>query len=124
MSIMLTMTAMTTPTLAEFLLARIEDDQRRAREVQGATPWNVTDSDPSHRQYWMLRVLADCEAKRRIVEAWQRVDADDRVLNEYAQNAREGRQTAFYSVLKLLALPFADHPDFLQEWRVTEWRVT
>lgn len=56
------------------------------------------------------RVLAECEAKRRIIERQQlfagAVDAADlSVLDELA------------GVLRLFALPYADHPDYDETWR-------
>lgn len=52
------------------------------------------------------RVLADCEADRRIVTAasgWASADADT--------------QAAMENIKRLLALPYADHPDYREEWR-------
>jgi len=64
------------------------------------------------------RVLAECETKRAIIELWQQTDADDRVaFNEVEAEKRVSRQTTLWSVLKLLALPFAGHPDYREEWR-------
>lgn len=51
------------------------------------------------------RVVAECEAKRALV---QFLDLDD--------DAGEGRYVA-ERVLALLALPYADHPEFRQEWK-------
>ena len=45
------------------------------------------------------RVLAECEAKRQIV-----------------QNAQDPGDDLFVAIL---ALPYADHPDYREEWRPT-----
>lgn len=78
--------------LVAFLLARIEEDERAAR----ATPASGY-HDPA-------RVLAECEAKRRmlpyLVIPAHRLDHCDRC-----------------SVLRLLALPYADHGDYDLAWR-------
>jgi hypothetical protein len=75
----------TTGTLADFLLARIDEDENLA----GA----FTDEE---------RILAWCAAHRRIVD-W----------------AGAGWQPpAIYELLQLLALPYADHPDYLPEWAI------
>jgi len=106
-------------TLAEFLLARIAEDEALA---QVATPgqwerdsgWSITAPPPegwsgpyvvvetkqrndaefiaSHNP---ARVLAECEAKRRIV----------------GLISSPGPQA-----LRLFALPYAAHPDYRQEW--------
>jgi hypothetical protein len=49
------------------------------------------------------KVLADLKSKRRILEE---------MSNSYLQT-----WTAAQTVLNALALPFADHPDYQQEWK-------
>ncbi len=127
--------------LADFLLARIDDDQRQAEQ---ATPgpwqtvriddttdgWNVQArgrdgsrsdvavdhaqpgegacraADSAHIVRWNpARVLAECDAKRHIIEL-QRSDLRDDPQDWEADE-----------VLRLLALPYADHPDYRMEWR-------
>jgi hypothetical protein len=106
-------------TLAEFLLARIADDEVQARFVQAeqnAGPYGSASSEWGylwHDEYDLLyvapaRVLAECEAKRRIVELWQAVggeqdDAFDRVT--------------FYRTVRVLALPYSAHADYQDNWR-------
>ena len=53
------------------------------------------------------RVLAECEAKRRIVE----------LFPDAAQDG-DGWNDAGYSVLRDLAAVYADHPDYREEWRL------
>jgi len=109
-------------TLTEFLLARIAEDEALA---QVATPgqwerdsgWSITAPPPedwsgpyvvvetkqrndaefiaSHNP---ARILAECEAKRRIVEGLGGLIAQRRVV-------------------RWLALPYADHPDYRPEWK-------
>jgi len=108
--------------LAEFLLARIAEDETGARQAVGDGPASWT-----ARPYWFTaslsadipgvttdelhldhaqhiarwdpaRVLAECEAKRRVVMF---------MSDEYHEP----------EVLGLLALPYADHPDYREEWR-------
>jgi hypothetical protein len=64
------------------------------------------------------RVLAECEAKRRIVEHWNSTvewaedpgcDSPDRYLMVAA---------GLYEAMRHLAEVFADHPDYQPEWRV------
>jgi hypothetical protein len=57
------------------------------------------------------RVLAEVEAKRRVITAEQ-----DRVLEEGPLPERM-RGEIETDVLRLLTLPYADHPDYREEWR-------
>lgn len=95
-------------TLGEFLLARIAEDETTERHVDhryvgaGRTREEVSFSPPS------ARMLADCEAKRRIV-ALHTGSIQDCVGHE------DPTHPACAS-LRALALPYADHPDYLTEW--------
>ena len=120
-------------TLTDFLLARIAEDEDRAKRAAfgwGAT-WSVVtdefedwstvhadgkrdmvgceDGDVTEHiaRHDPSRVLAECEAKRRIIvgldyesDEWCFADAP-----------------AVAEVLPFLALPYADHPDYQQEWK-------
>lgn len=116
--------------LASFLLARIAEDEAVARAAT-PSPWvpdsqgwkdsdddwiivapyhdlDVSDEDAKHVTRWHpARVLAECEAKRRIVE--QYVDAVNR--------GKWATCSALEKVLPVLALPYADHPDYDEAWR-------
>jgi len=115
--------------LIEFLLARIADDEAYARNAFGdhndvVPEWSeiwsgavniggnavdgpelllTNDSQVSrHIERWdPARVLAECEAKRRIVEE----------LREAFGSRRVGL------IFRQLALPYADHPDYDERWR-------
>ncbi len=96
-----------TQSLAEFLLARIAEDEARVREFREI--YGSADVLPDLGGYAVAgaaRVLAECEAKRRIIATFDR----------YVGHARAERdhETA---ILKALALPYADHPGFREEWR-------
>jgi hypothetical protein len=133
-------------TLAEFLLARITEDEAGARAATQGTwnvfPWHVPspryttymlsaddDNEPIadfrpdpwehkdgdqpvfaanayHGARWQpRRVLAECEAKRLIVEFC--VDHDNQGLNQGG---------ATY-LLQCLALTYADHFNYDESWR-------
>jgi hypothetical protein len=85
-----------TLTLADFLLARIAEDEEfalRYPPTAAARP----------------RALAECEAKRRIVEPWAYGGQED--------NWRYGvHAEAHEYVLRSLALPYVSHPDYRPEW--------
>ena len=113
---------MTAGTLAltDFLLARFAEDEAEARRWQ-------------ERQIrWPSRkILAECEAKRRIVELHQAntwpewpeagvVCASCTTPIEPAMPARAGvSEMVRYPCTTLFALaqPYADHPDYREEWR-------
>ena len=79
-------------TLAEFLLARIAEDAAVSRIGRRPSP----------------RDLADCEAKRRIVERCARTAS-------LTQPDRTGYLSDY--VLAQLALSYADHRDYREEWK-------
>jgi len=100
-------------SLTEFLLARIAED-----EAEIANPdWATLPSDGymGHAATWgRPRALAECEAKRLLI---QRAES----LAEYVDGTREdSRHTYEWTLLRLLAplaLTYADHPDYDEEWR-------
>jgi hypothetical protein len=122
--------------LAEFLLARIAEDEADARKAEsafGSTQWGNFDDDEAitaispqgdgyvatgpynggigrpaaHIARWdPARVLAECEAKRRII-MWHG-DRNDCWFNSHGEPCDH---------LTALALPYADHPSFQPEWK-------
>jgi hypothetical protein len=56
------------------------------------------------------RVLAECDAKRRIVELCQRLE--HKRMNDNLWNIDEDEE-----ILAALALPYANHPDYREEWK-------
>lgn len=116
-------------TLTEFLLARITEDEAVAagwpeRGQWGSHPeggmWMDTTGRPIHGP--RVRVLAECEAKRRIIDefstVWQeRRPTARRGIYEYVQRYGVRSDPLSEDVLRFMALPYADHPDYLQEWK-------
>ena len=97
--------------LAEFLLARIAEDEFAAQDSleRGFGGWEwladlgVNFEARTHIVRWHpARVLAECDAKRRIVQC----------LAMYEPHIDTNQD----EILQLLALPYADHPDYQQEW--------
>lgn len=113
-------------TLTEFLLARIADRESVARDMQhqalaGRPFFNAARLaggmgireliDPA-------RVLADCEAKRRVIDAaW----GDHlRIEGEWGMCRSKSELEAandYPEAVTALALPYADHQDYREEWR-------
>lgn len=115
-------------SLTEFLLARIAEDEDAARDAEpgpwrldeleqptaiigadgdpviraakGEFDWTFQTSFVAHHvvRWNPARVLAECEAKRRIVDAVERGDAPAYLINDTAQ-------------------VYADHADYREEWR-------
>lgn len=101
--------------LAEFLLARVAEDEASNRRGPEPEAW-CDRGEGVHYDY--ARVLAECEAKRRIVQAWQeaalliRATADEANRSDI-RFARIGLETA----MEALAQVYADHPEFDEAWR-------
>lgn len=110
--------------LVEFLLARITEDAGIAESVS-PSPWHAIHAGDDgthiisldfgeevaktdhlnfeHIAHWQpTRVLAECEAKRLIIENYSFHMFDE---EEYAK------------VLRWLALPYADHSDYEEKWK-------
>jgi hypothetical protein len=112
--------------ISEFLLARISDAEGVVRQYRQV--WDEDESSPFHPfviekegPYLSIDpayVLAECEAKRRIINAaWA-----DHLQIEGEWGYGRGREDLsalndYPEVVTLLALPYADHPDYDEEWR-------
>jgi hypothetical protein len=93
--------------LTHFLLERIDEDERHARKLAEADRRPVLSlaTTANHPQ----RILLECEAKRRIVVSFAAGAAEvRRGTSEWA---------VVQMVLRLLALPYADHADYDASWR-------
>lgn len=135
----------TTTALSDFLLARIAEDERDAREAgdfgrrwvsapnnydagsveavdapPGETGIVVYDEGRPHEnqarhiaRHDPARVLAECEAKRRIVtQVTEAADYDESIGEAWSQTAIAG-----WAALGHLAAVYADHSDYQLEWR-------
>ena len=131
--------------LLAFIRSQLDEDERVARAVPEA-PWGGRSdstgypdiiSVPRDQQHgrdeivlsdvWRdgivdyatrfdpARVLAEVDAKRRILDEY------DKALNRRRQwpgdLSSAGALLTMVHVVKLLALPFAGHPDYREEWR-------
>jgi hypothetical protein len=113
-------------TLTEFLLARIAEDESVANKYPDLggnyDHWELgfsfdrDYSEPMDIAIDPARVLAECEAKRRIIDAAVEVARVD--LNEPVEPDDQGLRDSGVKILCALAVPYADHPDYLPEWRV------
>jgi hypothetical protein len=126
--------------LVAFLRARLDEDEQVARATPYPWPWAededevghvwaeglnlvVKDAYPENARHiarWdPARVLAEVEAKRRILdEVVPEVDGmDERINGEWGIGSIAEDDYASVPLLKLLALPYAAHPDYREEWR-------
>lgn len=120
-------------TLTEFLEARIAEDEAKARA------WDAAYNNPGpvpeyhyqiarkHRQEWPTlwesldnftprRVLAECAAKRAIIEQHPR--DDDGFCYDSTTHARGCKWAHPCPTLRALAAVYKDHPDYRQEWEL------
>jgi len=136
-------------TLAEFLETRIAENEAAASQIGGqhwwaaghpADSWIVasdegpvvynegapTEAEAAHMARWdPARVLAECEAKRRIVEWHPAVsgtgrDGEPVIGCANCIGSEDGQSFTIAGpclTLRLLALPYADHPDYQPEWK-------
>lgn len=122
-------------SLAEFILARVADDEADARlamtgystgewthdgGIYAGHPtaeivdWAYGDTSGHIARHDPARVLAECEAKRRIIAA---------VTDWLDTHPEEDHVPAGDDVLCWLALPYRDHADFNPLWAVREGGV-
>jgi hypothetical protein len=126
-------------TLTEFLLARIAEDEVAAQVANDHDRWAVGDDDNGDTFVvetdvtglnWRvalvasasvaehmalhdpLRVLAECEAKRQIIVWHQQYNPTGCGGEE-----NHGREDQC-PTLQALALPYASHPDYREEWQL------
>jgi hypothetical protein len=112
------------PTLTAFLLARIAEDEAAARAAMGSPAYDHFGDDAAEETLEMAlsegcapegaahfarhdpaRVLAQCAALRAVVELHS------------AFVMPMGNFKMSTDTLRALASVYADHPDYLEEWR-------
>lgn len=128
--------------LAAFLLARIAEDEQAVQTIVDVEPTGASllihdrpihtwiSEHPSQESWEMARrVLAECEAKRRIIELHcaRTVAIPDYEVHElicsmcscpHASSVGADEYEPFpCRTLRLLVLPYADQPDYRAEWQ-------
>jgi hypothetical protein len=107
---------MTAPTLTDFILARIAEDEAEAGHAY--LVWDFFSGDGESLK---ARVLAECEAKRRIVERHSQtvecgnVGCQRRGLSGMHCLTCDDEWPC--PDLRDLAVVYADHPDYRDEWK-------
>ncbi|MEO3827405.1 DUF6221 family protein [Actinomadura sp. B10D3] len=123
--------------LVEFLRARLDRDEQTARACSGA-PWLATPSgtvstdpgtgEPAYVATAENEAYAEHIARHDPSRALAEVAARRQILDDYEKQSwilgqghrtpeLEAAQSVREKVLRLLALPYASHPAYQEEWR-------
>ena len=105
---------MSTLTITEFLEARIDEDEAHASSGWsrlGDSRWETTNDGQDFLT--PSAVLAECAAKRAIVELADQVETMDyQITNEWGG----GLEGTGDNILKALAAVYKDHSDYQEDW--------
>ena len=108
--------------LTDFLLARIADDEAVAKSIDTGAWEDAVSTSRRFDHVWRwspARVLAECEAKRRIVAL--HTGQHECVGIKYGKPdcvlVAPGFMYEDDPTLLLLATPYTDHPDYREEWK-------
>ncbi|MFC7876191.1 DUF6221 family protein [Isoptericola sp. NPDC057391] len=111
-------------TLTEFLNARLNEDEARATASGVGRPQGSHDAPAPNepdQAFTPARLLAEVKAKRLLIRlAYEATGLDmDKDLDR-AIDAREASGIEFVGerMLRALALPYADHADYSETWRL------
>lgn len=112
-------------TLTEFLLARIAEDEEAARhslagDLDHLPSVTTRSGDVIHLGITNpARVLAECEAKRRIVEDEHGDGRDGDYIEPFCRTCSDDESLTYLPcpTLRILAVVYADHPDYREEWK-------
>lgn len=103
-------------SLAEFLRARLDEDEAVARAAdvpitRGPMPLAARQHCSRHAP---ARVLAEVDAKRFVVDTLRSYEPSDEWDTEPDMGKRKNNAAG---ALRRMALPYADHPDYDEEWK-------
>jgi len=113
------MDSATTNELVEFLRARLDEDERTTRDT-GRVTWPSGTMRPSEEAFLSRfndkRILAEVDAKRAVL-AVHRDDGDGYCVGcGFTADEERNYRVDECPTLLALARPYADHPDYRQEW--------
>ena len=113
--------------LVTFLLARLDEDEATLRQppgphsdYHGSDPYGAfSPSCPACLAGWpgRRRALAEVEAKRRIVNLHRPEVFEDEPAEAFCTHDQRTSGLWPCPTMRLLALPYADHPDYDETWR-------
>lgn len=123
------MTETTTTGLVPWLIVQIAEDERALRSWDGSC-FHIEACDDGWEafsdRYPADRMLAECDAKRRIVEIHESEDVDGRLTDGeditvpccvVCRDSNGMREEEPCPTLRLLALPYSGRPGYRPEWR-------
>lgn len=110
-------------SIIEFLEARIGEDEALAVSVIAKCDPDDWENPAATGNFWPeevafwdgvtpYRVLAECAAKRTIIDNWE--DPDD--IGPLDGDVDAGHVLATDNAVRAIAAIYADHPDYRQEW--------
>lgn len=123
-------------TLTEFLLARINEDEDAAKAADQGTVYAagaygddavgellelarnegaLGEAVKHLERYTVARVLAECDAKRKLIALIDR-EWDTLIELDVMPDWAGDRRDAWEQMICLLATPYADHPDYDLSW--------
>lgn len=108
-------------TITEFLLARIADDETSAQRGR-SHPDPSTFARDNYGYLWVqpAHVLAECEAKRRLVELHHEEGAAGATYCSSCEDRdRHDGEPWPCPTIRVLASVYADHPDFDPAWSLS-----
>ncbi len=108
----------------QFLRARLDEEEWIAKEALG---WQTGSRYEEQPRAWVrhsechtpARTFAEVEVKRRILDLHREVE-DPQEMQTYCSECDLGRDKYPYypcTTLRLLAVLYAGHPDYREEWR-------
>lgn len=108
-------------TLVEFLQARLAEDEGAARPAFGLS-WPSGSMTPAEERHLTHhdpeRALAEIEAKRKQIDLCEYLAGwTDKYDWQVTEHEVWAMRMAAQEMLRRLALPYADHPDYQPEWR-------
>lgn len=115
--------------IAEFVLARIAEDQAIAESVRAergdvrgdqtrsVQEWAEFDSSEPHVAVGHDRMLAECAAKRKIIVEHGPDSHQWCIGCHFGSDEERMYKIDECPTKRMLAEPYADHPDYRPEWR-------
>lgn len=90
----------------------VADGGGKTQVANLAMAWERNERGAHIARFDPARILAECDAKRRIIELHSGPHNCENV-----HTGQVGWNVNPCTTLELLALPYADHPDYQQEWK-------
>lgn len=105
--------------VVRFLLARLDEDEHEAQAAvrywAGVRVESATPAEDAHiARHNPARVLAEVAAKRAIIRGFLTEDDKSPPWQSWGEDSEF---SAVMWSIQHLAIPYADHPDYRQEWQ-------